>query len=155
MLQIADLDLITIEIAHTASTWGMVGVIWFVQLIHYPLMSRVSKEAFPEFEKSLCFRTSFVVIPLMAVELLAALLLLQIHSPDDLYLVNFLLVAAIWLSTFFIQVPLHKKLLISFDAAAHSKLVTSNWIRTGLWTIRGVLALYLLLQSISPVVTAN
>jgi len=150
-----NLDPIFVQIAHLAATWGMIGVIWFVQLVHYPLMSWVSKEAFPEFEESLCFRTSFIVIPLMTVELLAACLLLIIHSPSSLYLVNFILVVAIWLSTFFIQVPLHNKLLLAFDSSAHRKLVVSNWIRTGLWSIRGVLALYLLTQSIFPVLTPN
>ena len=33
-------------VAHAAATLFMVGVIWFVQVVHYPLMARVSASEF-------------------------------------------------------------------------------------------------------------
>ena len=54
------------------------------------------------------------------------------------------LLAVIWLSTALIQVPLHQRLGGGFDAEVHSRLVTSNWIRTVAWTLRGLLAVHLL-----------
>ena len=36
--------------AQLAATLYMVGVIWMVQLVHYPLYNKVGREAFPEYE---------------------------------------------------------------------------------------------------------
>jgi hypothetical protein len=49
-------------------------------------------------------------------------------------------VVLLWLSTFAIQVPLHRRLAGGFDPAIHRTLVTTNWVRTVLWSIRGLLA---------------
>jgi hypothetical protein len=99
--------------AHFASTWAMFGVIWFVQLIHYPLLGKVGADSFVSFEKELLNRTSFVVIPLMVTELAAAVILALLNWGSRLSyisLVNVISLALIWASTFFIQVPLHNKL---------------------------------------------
>jgi fatty acid desaturase len=138
-----------INIAHFCATWGMFGVIWFVQIVHYPLLAKVGVKEFPEFEKTLTFRTSFIVIPLMVAEITTAFLLLLLNYGSEvqtLLVLNFAAVLLIWISTFFIQVPLHNRLLLGFDKKAHSKLVTSNWLRTILWTTRGVTSLLILIR---------
>lgn len=132
---------------HFAATWAMFGVIWFVQLIHYPLLGKVGADSFVAFEKELLNRTSFVVIPLMVTEIAAAGILAILNWGSELSLlsvINLVSVALIWVSTFFIQVPLHNKLSDGFDSVAHQKLVLTNWIRTILWTIRGGLAVNLI-----------
>jgi hypothetical protein len=58
--------------------------------------------------------------------------------------VGICLLAVIWLSTFFAQVPLHARLAKGFDAVTHRRLVLSNWLRTAAWTGRGILALVML-----------
>lgn len=50
-----------------------------------------------------------------------------------------ILVVLIWLSTFFIQVPIHQKLLVKKDFFLIEKLNRTNWIRTILWSIKIVL----------------
>ena len=54
------------------------------------------------------------------------------------------LVLIIWVSTVFIQSPIHGKLMYAFDANLANKLVLTNWVRTGLWTVRGVLVLWMI-----------
>jgi ABC-type microcin C transport system permease subunit YejB len=54
------------------------------------------------------------------------------------------LLAIIWASTAFLQVPIHNALTNGFDAQAHARLVDTNWIRTLAWTARGIFALYFL-----------
>jgi hypothetical protein len=54
------------------------------------------------------------------------------------------LLAGIWLSTFLLQVPQHNVLLQGFAEEAHRKLVITNWIRTVLWSCRGILVLWML-----------
>ena len=52
--------------------------------------------------------------------------------------------AAIWMSTAFFYAPLHGRLGQGFDEALHRRLVTSNWLRTVAWTMRGVAAVWML-----------
>jgi len=54
------------------------------------------------------------------------------------------LLAIVWASTAFVQVPCHEKLSDGFDAAVHGRLVLSNWIRTVCWTARGLLVTWML-----------
>lgn len=46
------------------------------------------------------------------------------------------LVAAIWATTGLVQVPLHRRLSRGHDPSAIRRLITTNWIRTVLWTGR-------------------
>ena len=36
-------------LANLAATWTMVGMIWIVQIVHYPLFNRVGLEGFPRY----------------------------------------------------------------------------------------------------------
>jgi len=122
----------------------MVGLIWFVQLVHYPLMGRVGSEHFVTYEAAHVQRTGWVVIPLMLIELLSAFALLleggELVSRPEAAL-GLALLGGVWASTFFLQVPLHERLGEGFAAPAHERLVRTNAIRTALWSARGVLVL--------------
>jgi hypothetical protein len=54
-----------IFLAQVFSTLAMVGVIWFVQLVHYPLFNRVGTEAFLGFQACNLRKTGWVVIPFL------------------------------------------------------------------------------------------
>lgn len=54
------------------------------------------------------------------------------------------LLALIWWSTVFLQVPQHTSLASGFNTLTHETLVRSNWLRTAAWSARGVLMLWLL-----------
>jgi hypothetical protein len=130
-------------VLQAAATWYMVGVIWMVQLIHYPLMGRVGASEFVGYERAHTQWMSLVVGPGMLVEVVtAAYWLLAVQGRKDEAVFAWIgagLIAVIWGSTFFVQVPLHEKLSQGFDAAALALLVGTNWIRTFAWTARGVL----------------
>ena len=66
----------TIFALHMFSTLAMVGLIWFVQVVHYPLFSSVGQSPFPEYERLHQKRTTLVVAPLMLIEALTATLIL-------------------------------------------------------------------------------
>ncbi len=129
---------------HLFSTLFMIGVIWFAQAVHYPLLGRVGKEAFAAYEKENTRRTGWVVIPVMAGELITALLLLW-RQPEAFLpfyaWFNAGLLAATWVSTFALQGPYHHRLTKRFDPILHRSLVKTNWIRTAAWTARGILLL--------------
>ena len=126
-------------VVHLAATASMAGLIWFVQLVHYPLFGHVGIERFRDYESAHQRRTSWVVGPLMAVEGLTALG--AVASPGGeltrtLPLVGLVLLAIVHSSTVFLQVPRHKRLAEGYDRRVAASLVTTNWIRTAGWTLR-------------------
>ncbi|HMN96550.1 MAG TPA: hypothetical protein PKC43_09235 [Phycisphaerales bacterium] len=130
-------------IVHLMATAFMTGVIWFVQIVHYPLFARVGAEGFPAYEAAHQRLTTFVVGPAMLVEALCAAALVAAAPagvPRWMAWAGLAMVAALWLSTAALQVPAHARLSGGFDAAALAALVGSNWVRTALWSARAVLA---------------
>jgi hypothetical protein len=81
----------------------------------------------------------------MLFELVTALLLI-VTAPDSFprwaAVLGVVLIVLIWLSTVLLQIPCHTQLLDGFDEATYRRLVSSNWIRTILWTGRGGLMAY-------------
>ncbi len=127
-------------------TLAMTGIIWFVQVVHYPLFLKVSQTNFRAFEAEHATRTGWVVGPLMGLELaLATLFLLQRFRPPAIPAASAwlgeALVVAIWLSTGLVQVPLHNRLQAGYDATVIASLVHTNWLRTIAWTLRSGLVL--------------
>jgi uncharacterized membrane protein len=132
--------------AHTFSTVALAGLIWFVQVVHYPLLAEVGEREFARYETMHCRRTGPVVAPLMLGEFAtAAWLLFRPPAPDIAWATasGFLLLLAVWSSTAFLQVPCHRRLQRGFDPATVKRLVATNWIRTIAWTARGLLALHI------------
>ena len=133
-------------IANAAAAWFLTGLIWIVQVVHYPLFASVGREGFGSYESAHARLITLVVGPAMLAELAAALVLAFVRPsavPAWAAWTGLGLVAAIWLSTFLVQVPLHGTLAGGFDAEAHARLVATNWFRTAAWTARAVLAAWL------------
>jgi hypothetical protein len=127
-----------------ASTLFMTGVIWYVQLVHYPLMRQVARDRFPDFHREHSRRTGLVVIGPMVVEAATAVVLVipgVAAVPRPLAVFGLLLVLVLWALTFGVQVPLHRRLAGGFDEGVHRKLVAGNWIRTAAWSARSLLVI--------------
>ncbi len=127
------------------ATWYMVGLIWMVQIVHYNLYDRVGTGAFAQYEQDHSRLITPVVGFPMLIEIATACCLLVAAPtgfPRWAAIVGLVAVGLIWLSTAFLQVPYHGKLTSGFDQAAYRGLVMTNWIRTILWTARGVLLAY-------------
>lgn len=133
-------------LANLLATLTMFGVIWAVQLVHYPLFAGVGSDGFAAYEAAHQTRITFVVFPAMALELGTATALLWLRPeavPPWMAWVGLALVGVVWASTAFVQVPLHTALSAGFDGDAHARLVASNWIRTVAWTLRAGLVLWM------------
>ncbi len=130
-----------------ASTLYMVGVILTVQLVHYPLMNWVEPAQFREFHGAHSRQMTWVVLLPMVVELgTSGWLALQPLPgvPKWLLWAGLTLAVLTWAATFFISVPLHGKLSGGFDSGVHQALVRTNWVRTVLWTLHGIVVLDIL-----------
>lgn len=138
-------------LANAVSTLFMTGLIWFVQIVHYPLFAAVGNEAFPAYSRSHQALTTFVVGPPMLLEALTAVLLVTTRPTGVapwLCWVGAGLVAVIWLSTAAVQIPAHARLAGGFDPAVADALVSTNWIRTVAWTLRAAVVCAMLWQAL-------
>lgn len=132
-------------LAHFAVTCALVGLIWTIQIVQYPLFDRVGRDAFPVWHAAYTSAITRVVAPLMLVELAGALWLLGVEDHrEPAFLASLAPLALVWIATAFVQVPLHGRLARGLDPASHCRLVRSNWLRTLAWTARAGL-LYTLL----------
>ncbi len=131
-------------VMQVVSTVAMFGVIWFVQVVHYPLFARVGAERFAAYSAAHGNRTTVVVAPLMLAELGsgAALLFAGLRSPvvqpTEAWF-GMALIGVIWASTALVQVPLHDRLRAQYTETEARRLVATNWIRTVAWSLRAAL----------------
>jgi hypothetical protein len=131
-------------VAQLASTLPLVGLIWFVQVVAYPLFALVDPAHFEQYHQAHSAWITWLVGPLMLVELAAAGLWVLAPDPNVprwLPLVGLALVVLAWLVTVFLSVPQHNILAGGFDGQAHRVLVATNWLRTLAWTARAALLL--------------
>ena len=120
-----------------AATLTMVGVIWFVQIVHYPLFAQVGRDEFRRYEMDHQRLTAWVVGPLMLTELVSAILLVWWEptgiSTTFLW-IGLALLLSVWAVTYTVQVPQHASLILSYDEAVQRRLVLGNWYRTFAWS---------------------
>lgn len=139
--------------------FGLLVLIWLVQLVIYPSLAYVAVDRFRDWHKSYTERVSLVVVPLMFGQL--GLVTLRIvcefmgwsglfgtldardasdaaAAGDAVQMASVLVwiqVLACWLATFLISVPIHSRLQeYGHSESLIQQLVLTNWIRTGLWT---------------------
>jgi hypothetical protein len=123
---------------HHAATWSLVGLIWTIQLVHYPLFSEVGSAGFVAYHRQHTRRITWVVAPLMFAELVTTGVLLFWGSRELWLLASLVPLGFNWVSTALVQIPLHNQLALGFDLSVHRKLVATNWWRTIAWSLRGV-----------------
>jgi hypothetical protein len=106
----------------------------------------MGRSEFSKYEERHAALTNWIVGPPMLVELATALLLFWIRPADVStwnLSIGLALLIVIWLSTALVQVPCHNALKRGFDAAAHRRLVWTNWVRTAGWSLRGLLVCWM------------
>lgn len=133
----------TLLIIHAAATFVMVGLIWTMQVVHYPLFAQVGEAGFADYERAHQRR----MIPLLAIPALSEIVtaaLIALDPPGgvsgELGLAGGILLLAVWVLTGLVQAPLHGRLSSGYDAGLIAGLVRSNWWRTLAWTARGGIA---------------
>ena len=132
------------ETVHLFANLVMVGVIWIVQLVHYPSFRYVSEGAFKNFMRSHKRRITIFVAPVMLAELFSLLWInYQSGFSESKFIFALILLGAIWLTTFLISIPCHNQLSGGKSGPIISKLINTNWIRTGAWTLKALLVVFM------------
>jgi hypothetical protein len=128
--------MIWIWLLQFGSCAAMTGAIWLVQLLIYPSFALVPVERFQSFQKHHTRQITWVVAPLMLVELVSGATLLY-FEPNWVVELGFAGIIVLWLWTFFVSVPIHEDLeKRGYDLVVIKKLVWSNWPRTLIWSMR-------------------
>ena len=122
------------------STSIMVGVIWVIQLLHYPSFHFINDQKYIEFQHFHMQRISFIVVPVMLIELASALLLAYFFE-SSLTIILLALVIGNWAITLIFFTNMHQKLTDGYDHSIVNRLVQINWSRTALWSLRLIILL--------------
>jgi hypothetical protein len=143
------LDPKLLVLIHAVATLFMCGVIAIVQIVHYPLFNMVGKDQFAAYENAHTNLITLVVGPGMLLEAACVLGLLLGRPGSWLAWIGAGLLAVVWFSTAFLQIPQHGILSSGFNQRAYEILVQSNWLRTLAWWARGVIACLLVWQAMN------
>ncbi len=127
---------------HFLSTSLMVGIIWVIQLLHYPTFHFIKESDYVEFQHFHMQRISFIVVPVMIIELLSGFMLVY-YFRSNLLILCLIILLVIWLITFVFFTKLHQSLLGGYDKIIVKKLVQINWSRTVLWSLRLIILIYI------------
>jgi hypothetical protein len=140
----------TLLIIHLASTLFMVGMIWTIHYVHYPLFAYVGESTYVAFQSEHVNRIGkLLLFPWLieGVTLLAVLILAFLGQRRDLRLPAFLnglgmaialIISGVW------SAPAHGELTDGFDAVIHDRLMTANLVRSFAWTLCGICAVWIL-----------
>jgi len=120
---------------HLLFDFGLVVLIWLVQLVVYPSFKKYVKGDLIAWHTIYVKRIALIVGPLMIGQLI--LWGLQLYQRQSLYtLIIFLLVLFLWVFTLIYFAPVHRRISNgSFTPFVLDQLEKINWVRTLLWTL--------------------
>ncbi|MEO0661525.1 MAG: hypothetical protein AAFZ87_08310 [Planctomycetota bacterium] len=136
-------------VAHAAVTWALVGLIWTIHVVHYPMFAHVG-DAFERVHERHMRAITPVVGPLMLAELATAAWLWAAPpagTTRTTWAIGLGLVGVVWALTGLFAKPDDSSFeCAGFDASAHRLLMRADLLRTLVWTARGVLVAWVLVR---------
>lgn len=123
----------------------MTGLIWVIQLVHYPMFEAISETHFQDWMNRHTKKIGPIVALPMLIEVASGLALLYWPSsklPEFWAFVNIGLIALLFIATALFSIPAHRQLALKGkNSEVIQRLVSFNWIRTTAWTVRLILLL--------------
>jgi len=120
-----------------ALSWGLLILIWLVQVIIYPGFHRIPPDIFIDYHRWYVNRISGIVLPLMISEAgMTIWWLLDAGTPGAF--ISIVLVVIVWSSTVLLLVPIHNRLTSGKKEVLIRRLVATNWIRTIAWSLKSL-----------------
>ena len=138
-----------VAIVHFAATWLMVGLIWTIHTVHYPLFAKVGEAAYVEFQANHVERIGRLLrLPwlLEGLTLLGLMWFAFLGNERRLRIpvaIGAAAMAVVLVISGFWSAPAHGELANGFDAAVHHRLMAANLVRTLAWTVRGITAVWI------------
>ena len=131
--------------------FGLVVLIWLVQLIIYPGFTHYSPAQLANWHPQYNNLITLIVGPLMLAQVGLVSRETYLH-PSWYTRLSALIVGLMWAATAFVSVPVHNAIAAGDTAPGTlTRLVETNWIRTIGWTIVFILGLSGQLRPISRI----
>lgn len=112
---------------------GLFVLIWLVQVIIYPSFRYIDRAGLNYWHQQYTRKILYFVGPLLFVQ--TAVIALQVLFDPLVYMVDGLLLAGIWINTFFIAIPIHNAIDRGESLEKNIlKLLRVNRWRAFLWT---------------------
>jgi hypothetical protein len=138
----------TVFIANILVTLYLTGLIWTIQVVHYPLFAKVGAAGWLDYHSAHNAAITAIVALPMLIELGASFALMAAR-PDKLPIwvayAGFMLALVVWIATAVLSVPIHGQLSAGLNITVVERLVATNWVRTVAWTVHSALLAYGLL----------
>lgn len=135
--------MVGVLVAQAVATLWLAGMVWTIQVVHYPLFAQVGTDGFATYEAAHSRRITTLLLGPWAVQgVTTAWVLLHRPAGVPLWLVVLAAgaAAATVLVTVLLSIPAHGVLAGGFDHAAHATLLRTNWWRTAAWSAHGLAA---------------
>ena len=107
----------------------LVSLVFMTQFITYPTFLNIDKDKFSDYHRKYVNNISFIVAPVMLIELLT-LILIAYFSKDFLIIKSLILLLVIWLTTFFIMIPSHNRISKSFNIKEKISIIIGACMHT-------------------------
>jgi len=152
-MKILQRNLRTLIVIHAAATMFMVGLIWTIHYVHYPLFAYVGESTYVSFQAEHVARIGrLLFVPWLTegITLLGILALAFLGGRKDWRVpavINGAAMAVVLVISGFWSAPAHAKLANGFDKSVHDQLMTVNLIRTLAWSVCGVCAIWIVLST--------
>ena len=133
-------------LANAAATLFMVGLTWFVQIVHYTLFPDVGEGGFAEYHRLHSDRTTWVVLPPMVVEIVTSFLLLLDPPAGETALAagGAVLASSTWVLTAF-AASVHGEIgRWGLSPGLLRRLLAGSWVRTVAWSLHGCVVVAML-----------
>lgn len=128
----------------------MVGLIWTIHVVHYPLFAKVGEANYVAFQAEHVDRIgSLLLVPWLTegLTLLGVSAMAFLGGRRELRLpaaIGSVGMAVVLVISGFWSAPAHGELADGFDASVHARLMDANLVRTLAWTVCGVAATWVL-----------
>ena len=135
----------------------MVGMIWTVHVVHYDLFPLVGADAWDAYEHAHVDRIGKVLFVPWLIEGLCVLVLL-LARPTRLRFAAFIsafLMLFILINTVAFSAPAHGVLLNHWNQSTYDGLMTANLVRAWLWTAKGAIAVWMMVEVIRNRMTST
>lgn len=125
----------------TLLDFGMVVILWLVQLVIYPSFLTCDPSRLVDWHKTYTQRVSWIIIPIMFTQL-PLMLWLTVSEQEIADISALFCLLLCWVLTFSVSVPLHRK-IDAGDTRRETleRLIKTNWPRTILWSLVFLLGL--------------
>jgi hypothetical protein len=140
-------------VVHAAASMFMVGLIWTIHYVHYPLFAYVGESTYVSFQAAHVERIGRLLFVPWLTEGITLIGILALAFLGDrkawrvTAVINGASMAIVLVISGFWSAPAHAKLANGFDKSVHDQLMTANLIRTLAWTVCGVCAVWIVLST--------